>query len=143
MPPLAASSISLRDPDTGLDITVLSVDPSVYRIFQVSNRGSSHQVLDGTQVHQFFGLKQMDFQVNMDVEITDYSVAQDLFTKAANLGKIWQLRDWFGNRFNVVFSPGEQAFNPTPIRGSCSSFECSLSFKVVEIVSWFGGGPFP
>jgi hypothetical protein len=139
MPPLAGSSVSLRDPDTGLDITVLSVDPSSYKIFQVANRGSSHQVLDGTQVHQFFGLKQADFQVNMDVEITDYVTVQALFTKAMNLSKIWELRDWFGNKFNVVFSPGEQAFNPTPIRGSCDSFECTLSFKVIQIVEWFGG----
>lgn len=143
MPPLAASSVSLRDPDTGLDVTTLSVDPSTWAPFQVANRGSSHQVLDGTVVHQFFGLQKMDLTVSATVEITDYSTAIDLFVKVANKGKIWELRDWLGNRFKVVFSPGEQAFNPTPLRGSNDSFECTLSFKVVDVISWLGGGGFP
>lgn len=139
MPPLAGSSVSLRDPDTGLDITVLSVDPSTYRPFQNPNRGSSHQVLDGTVVHQFFGLQSADITITMDVEITDYVTMQALWTKTLNKSKVWELRDWFGNRFKVVFSPGEQGFNPTPIRGSCDSFECTLSFKVIQILQWFSG----
>jgi hypothetical protein len=138
MPPLAASSISLRDPDTGLNITTFSVDPSSYRPFQNANRGSSHQVLDGTVVHQFFGLQPMDITLSMDVEITDYVTMREIWTKTLNKGKVWELRDWFDNRFKVVFSPGEQGFNPTPIRGSCDSFECTLSFKVTQIIDWFG-----
>lgn len=70
--------------------------------------------------------------------MTDYTIVRALWTKYRNKGKIWQLRDWFPNTFNVVFAPGQQAFHPVPIIGSCSSFEVSMTLYVVQVISFFG-----
>ncbi len=137
--PLAESQVSLRDAATGLNVTVFSVDPTSYNPFANAQRGSSHQVLDGTQVHQFFGLQQADFVIQFETQITDYVTAQELWTKYLNRGNIWELRDWFPNIFRVVFTPGEQAFHPVPIIGSNSAFIATLHFRVLEVLQWFGG----
>lgn len=137
MPPLASSSVSLRDPD-GSNITVFSVDPTRYAPFQNAKRGSSHRVLSGSVIHQDLGLQQSDFLITIEAEITDYSTLQDLWTKYRNQAKVWQLRDWFPNTFNVVFAPGQASFNPVPIRGSCTSFEIQMVFYVVRVVQFFG-----
>lgn len=138
MPNLAASAVSLRDPDTGGNITTFNVDPTRYDPFANAHRGSSHKVLSGSVVHQFMGLQQSDFVISLEAPMTDYDIVQDLWTKYRNKGKVWELRDWFPNRFNVVFAPGQQAFHPVPLIGSCSSFEVSMTFYVVNVVQWFG-----
>lgn len=138
MPNLAASAVSLRDPDTGGNITTFNVDPTRYDPFANAHRGSSHKVLSGSVVHQFMGLQQSDFVISLEAPMTDYDIVQDLWTKYRNKGKVWELRDWFPNRFNVVFAPGQQAFHPVPLIGSCSSFEVSMTFYVVNVVEWFG-----
>lgn len=137
MPPLSAGSISLRDTSGG-NITVFSVDPTRYDPFAVAKRGSSHPVLSGSVVHQDFGLQQGDFVISLDVPITDYETFQDLFTKYRVTGGVWEMRDWFPNTFHVIFAPGQQSFHGVPITGSCSSFEVSMTFYVVRVVSWFG-----
>ena len=139
MADLAASAVSLRDPATGGDITTFNVDPTRYDPFANAHRGSSHKVLSGSVVHQFLGLQQSDFVIALEAPMTDYTIVQSLFTKYRNKGKIWRLTDWFPNIFDVVFAPGQQAFHPVPIIGSCSSFEVSMTFYVVRIVQWFGG----
>lgn len=140
MPPLAAGSVSLRNADTGLDITIFSVDPTRYDPFNVAKRGSSHPVLSGSVIHQDFGLKQADFIISLDVPITDYVTAQALFTKYMVRGGQWELRDWFTNRFRVIFAPGQAAYRMVPIPGSCSSFEVSMTFYVLSVLEWFSGG---
>lgn len=137
MAPLASSQVSLRDTN-GLNVTVFSVDPTRYDPFANAKRGSSHKVLSGSVIHQDFGVQQSDFIISLEAEITDYSTMQDLFTKYRSKGAIWELRDWFPNRFNVVFAPGQQSFHPVPIRGSCSSFEVSIVLYVVKVIQWFG-----
>ena len=136
---LSASAVSLRDADTGGNITTFNVDPTRYDPFANAHRGSSHKVLSGSVVHQFMGLQQSDFVISLEAPMTDYEIVQDLWTKYRNKGKVWELRDWFPNRFNVVFAPGQQAFHPVPLIGSCSSFEVSMTFYVVNVVQWFGG----
>jgi hypothetical protein len=138
MLPLAAGAISLRDPSTGGNITTLSVDPTEYRPFENAKRGSTHQVLSGSVVHQDFGLQPMDFILSINVEITDYETLQDLWTKYRVTGAVWELRDWFPNKFHVIFAPGQASFNPVPIRGSCSSFEVQMTLYVVRVVEFFG-----
>lgn len=138
MPNLAASAVSLRDPATGGDVTTFNVDPTRYDPFANAHRGSSHKVLSGSVVHQFLGLQQADFVIALEAPMTDYTIVRDLWTKYRNKGKIWELRDWFPNRFNVVFAPGQQAFHPVPIIGSCTSWEVSMVFYVTNVVQWFG-----
>ena len=138
MADLAASAVSLRDPATGGDITTFNVDPTRYDPFANAHRGSSHKVLSGSVVHQFLGLQQADFVIALEAPMTDYTIVRALWTKYRNKGKIWQLRDWFPNTFNVVFAPGQQAFHPVPIIGSCSSFEVSMTLYVVQVISFFG-----
>lgn len=137
MPPLTASSVSLRSLDGG-NITTFNVDPVRYSPFVNAKRGSTHKVLSGSVVHQDMGLQTMDFFITLEGEITDYATMQDLWTKFRAQGTTWELRDWFDNRFQVVFAPGQAAFQPVPIRGSCTSFEYTMTFWVTRVLQWFG-----
>ncbi len=139
MPPLAASAMSLRDVATGLDVTTFSVDPTAYDPFSNAKRGSSHKVLSGSVIHQDFGLREADFLVSVQVPLTDYETVQALWTKYLVRGATWELRDWFTNRFQVVFALGQASFHPVPIIGSCTSFRVDMTFQVVRVVQWFGG----
>jgi hypothetical protein len=129
--------MSLRSLDGG-NITTFSVDPTRYDPFQNAKRGSSHRVLSGSVIHQDRGLQVADFVINLEAEVTDYVTCQDLWTKFRSQGTTWELRDWFPNRFEVLFAPGQAAFHPVPIRGSCDSFEISMVFYVVRVIQWFG-----
>ena len=138
MPPLAASEMSLRDYPTGFGAVTFNVDPVTYRPFENARRGSSHPVLDGSVVHQDFGLKEADWVISMEVEVTDYVTLQSFWEKYRVTGGEFELRDWFPNRFRVIFEPGAPAFNPVPIRGSCESFEVQVRFRVLEVLEFFG-----
>lgn len=137
MPPLAKSNITIRDYPSGLNIITFSVDPVSYDPFSVAKRGSSHKVLSGRQVHQDFGVQEADFIISMQSELTEYAVTQDIFTKYRTVGGQFELRDWFVNRFVVVFALGQEGFKPVPIRGSCTSFEFNLTFRVIDVLQWF------
>jgi hypothetical protein len=144
MPALAESQLSLRDTVTGTDITTFSVDPTSYDPFANAQRGSSHKVLSGSVIHQFFGLRQADFILRLETQVTDYSTMQALWAKYTSKGTIWELRDYFPNRYLVVFAPGEQAFHPVPIIGSCDAFIVTMVFKVLQVTMWFGAaGGYP
>ena len=130
--------MSLRDYPTGFGVITFNVDPTVYRPFENPRRGSSHPVLDGTVIHQDFGLHEEDWVISMDVEITDYVSLQSWWTKYRVTGGEFELRDWFPNRYRVIFEPGNPSFNPVPVRGSCNIFEVSIRFRVLEILEFFG-----
>ena len=130
--------MSLRDYPTGFGVITFNVDPVTYRPFEDARRGSSHPVLDGSVVHQDFGLKAADWVISMDVEVTDYVTLQSFWEKDRVTGGEFELRDWFPNRFRVIFEPGGPSFSPVPIRGSCESFEVSIRFRVLQVLEFFG-----
>lgn len=139
--PLNASSITLADYPSGLNVVRLDIDPQVYNPFNDPIRGSSAKVLDGTVVHQFFGLQQQDFTIELQGQITAYATMQALWTKyrQGGGGQEYLLTDWYPNVFVVVFVPGSLSFHPTTIRGTVDSFDYSLSFSVRQVNQWFGG----
>ena len=130
--------MSLRDYPTGFGVITFNVDPTSYRPFENARRGSSHPVLDGSVVHQDFGLQQADWVISMEVEVTDYVTLQSFWEKYRVTGGEFELRDWFPNAFRVIFEPGSASFNPVPIRGSCESFEVAVRFRVLEVLEYFG-----
>ena len=138
MAALAASAMSLRDVETGLDVTTFSVDPTSYSPFENAKRGSAHKVLSGSVIHQDFGLREADFIISFHTILTEYQVMQELWSKYRSRGRVWELRDWFPNKFNVIFALGQASFHPIPVIGSCFSFEVDLTFHVIKVVSWFG-----
>lgn len=141
MSSLALAQVSLRHADTGLSAVVFDVDPQSYDPFTAPVRGSSTPVLDGGTVHQVFGLQEMDFRIQVQGIITDYDTLTALWTlyrqSAGGLELEW--RDWFPNKFRVIFVPGQDSFHPLPILGSCEAHNYSLSFTVIDILEWFGG----
>jgi hypothetical protein len=138
---LATAQVSIRDYPTGLNVVTLDVDPSAYDPFSVGIRGSSFPVLDGTVIHQYFGLKEADFQINLQGNITSYDTLQALWTKfrQGGGGAEFELRDWFPNRFRVVYTPGRDSFHPVPIPGSCEGHNFTMSVTVLAVLQWFGG----
>ena len=139
MPVLTESQLSLRDVATGLDVTTFSVDPTSYDVHALAPRGSSHKVLSGSVIHQFLGVRQADFVIRLETQITDYDTFKALFAKYTSNGTIWELRDYFPNRFEVIFEPGSQSFHAVPIIGSCDAYIVTMTFRVLRVLQWYGG----
>lgn len=139
--PLNAASVSLADYPTGLNKVIFDIDPAVYSPFKVPIRGSSIKVLDGTVVRQVFGLQPQDFVIELRGQITAYATMQALWTKyrQSGTGQTFIWTDWFPNQFQVLFVPGVNSFEPTPIQGSPDSFDYTMSFTVISVIEWFGG----
>lgn len=141
MPGLSLGEVSLRDYLTGLNVVTWDVDPDSYNPFVVPIRGSSTKVLDGSTIQQFFGHRQQDFTIEMSGIITEYETVQALWTKyrQGGSGAHFELRDWFPNRFVVVFTPGIESFVPAPIPGACAGHTYTMKLSVCEVLEWFGG----
>lgn len=140
MSSLALAQVSLRHADTGLSVVVFDVDPQSYDPFAAPVRGSSIPVLDGGTVHQVFGLQEMDFRIQVQGNITDPDTLKALWTLYIQAGGGMELewRDFYSNRFRVIFAPGQDSFHPVPITGSCNAFTYTMSLTVIDILSWFG-----
>lgn len=140
MPSLALASVSLTDYPSGLNTVVFDVDPESYDPFSVPIRGSSMKALDGTVLHQTFGLKQGDFVIRLSGTMTEYATVQAVWTKyiAGGTGQQYIWQDWYVNEFVVVFTPGVDSFHPVPIRGACTAHSYSISLTVIDVLKWFG-----
>lgn len=136
---LGYAQVSLRDADTGTDITVFDVDPESYDPFNVPIRGSVHVALDGTVTHQTFGVNIKDFRIAITGRITELDTVKALWTKYLNRSHQWEWRDWYGNRFRVIFDVGTGSFHPVPIPGAANAFTYSMNLSVISVSSWFGG----
>ena len=141
MPGLGAAQVSLREYPSGLVPVVFDIDPETYDPFNIPIRGSSTKVLSGCVQHQLFGHNLRDFVIQVQGRITEIDTMTALWTKYRQGGGAtdFEWRDWFQNRFRVIFTPGVDAFHPIPISGSESAFTYSMSLSVIEILEWFGG----
>ena len=140
MPGLGAGSVSLREYPSGLNVVIFDIDPESYDPFSVPLRGSSTRVLSGCVQHQLFGHQERDFVISLQGRITETDTMTDLWSKY-RLGGVateFEWRDWFDNRFVVIFSPGGDAFHPVPIPGSETAFTYTMSLSVITILEWFG-----
>lgn len=141
MPGLGAGQVSLREYPSGLSVVVFDIDPASYDPFNNPLRGSSTRVLSGCVQHQLFGHRLRDTVIQVQGQITELDTMQALWTKSRQGGGAteFEWRDWFPNRFRVIFTPGVDAFHPVPVPGSESAFNYTMSLSVIEILEWFGG----
>ena len=141
MPGLALANVSLSDYPSGANEVIFDVDPESYNPFSVPIRGSSMKTLDGGVLHQTFGLKQADFVIQMSGTMTEYATVQAIWSKyiAGGTGQQFIWRDWYQNKFQVIFTPGQDAYHPVPIRGACTAHTFSLSLTVISVIEWFSG----
>jgi hypothetical protein len=141
MPGLGAGSVSLREYPSGISVVTFDIDPDSYDPFNIPLRGSSTKVLSGCVQHQLFGHQKRDFIIQVQGRITEIDTMTALFTKFRQGGGAteFEWRDWFVNRFRVIFTPGMESFHPVPIPGSNSSFTYTMSLSVIDILEWFGG----
>jgi hypothetical protein len=141
MPGLGLSSVTLSDYPTGLNTVTFDVDPQPYNPFSVAIRGSSTKVLDGTVLHQFFGLQKADFTLQLQGYITEYATVQALWTKyiQGGGGQQFTLTDWYVNKFRVTFAPGVDSFHPIPVPGACGAHTYTMSLVVLDVMEWFSG----
>ena len=141
MPGLAASQVSLSDYPTGLNTVVFDLDPTSYDPFADPIRGSSSKVLDGSVVHQVFGLQQSDFIIQIRGIQTTYANVQDIWAKykQGGGGQQFIFTDWYVNIFQVIFTPGIDAYHPTYILGTKDSHEYTMSLSVLSVIQWFSG----
>lgn len=141
MPGLGLAAVSIADFPSGLNKVILDVDPNVYDPFQVPIRGSVIKVLDGTVVNQVFGLNPMDWVLTLSGYSTDYSTIQSLWTKyrQGGGGQTFQLVDWYPNTFEVIWTPGTEAFKPVPVIGDNAAHTITINFSVISVLQFFGG----
>ncbi len=141
MPGLNASSVTLADYPTGLNLVTFDIDPSTYNPFTVGIRGNSMKVLDGTVLHQFLGLQKSDFVIQMAGVLTEYDTLKALWTKyrQGGGGQQFILTDWYPNSMVVTFSPGIESFLPTYIPGACMAHNFTMTFNVIQILEFVGG----
>jgi hypothetical protein len=141
MPGLEAGSVSLREYPSGISVVTFDIDPESYDPFNQAIRGSSMRVLSGCVQHQLFGHSKRDLVIAVQGRITEIDTMQALWSKYRQGGGAteFEWRDWFPNRFRVIFTPGVDAFHPVPVRGSDSSFTYTLSLSVIDVLEWFGG----
>jgi hypothetical protein len=141
MPGLGAGAVSLREYPSGLSVVTFDIDPDSYSPFSVPLRGSSTKVLSGCVQHQLFGHQKRDFVIEIQGRITEIDTMTALWTKYRQGGGAteFEWRDWFVNRFRVIFTPGIESFKPTPIIGSNSSFAYTMSLSVIDVLEWFTG----
>jgi hypothetical protein len=139
--PLGLSAVSIADYPSLLNNVVLDVDPNVYNPFEVPLRGSSTKVLDGTVVHQLFGLNPSDWTIQLSGYITSYQTVQALWTKyrQGGGGQTFQMTDWVPNKFQVIWTPGVQAFKPVPVIGDNQAHTYTMSLTVISVIEFFGG----
>lgn len=138
---LNESEVSLREYPSGIGVIVFDIDPTSYDPFRAAVRGSSTKTLDGCVVHQFFNLHEKDQIITLQGVITELDTMQALWSRyrSGAGGTEFELRDWYGNRFRVVFSPGDESFHPVPVTGSCTAFTYTMTFAVREVLEWFSG----
>ncbi len=139
--PLNASQITIADFPTGFNLVRLDIDPSSYDPFAVPIRGSSAPVLDGTVVHQVFGTNIEDFTITLRGLITAIPTLQALWAKykQGGGGQSFIFNDWYANSFEVIFTPGVEAFHPEYLLGTVDSFSYTMSLRILSVLSWFGG----
>lgn len=137
---LNAGAVSIEDYPGGTNKVTFDVDPTSYSPFEVPIRGRVDRVLDGTTVRQFLGLQPRDWVISLQGSITELDTFAVLWVKyrQAATGTQFLWRDWFGNEFVVVYPPGEVAFLPVPIPGSCTAFTYTLRLAVCSVQKFLG-----
>lgn len=140
MPALELGSISLRDADTGLNVVILDVDPTVYKPLELPVRGSVFPTLDGGAIRQVLGVKAKDLVLQLEGIIATQENLDALHAKYRQPSLVYELRDWLDNIFQVIFTPGQVSFSAVPIPGSCSGgYTYQMSLQVCSILQFLGG----
>lgn len=140
MAALSLGEISLKDADTGANEVFLDVDPTVYRPFDLPVRGSVFPTLDGGAIRQVMGVHAKDLILTLEGLLASTEALQALHVKYRQPTQVMELGDWLGNRFTVIFAPGQISFQPVPIQGSCDGgVSYSMQLQVCTIISFLGG----
>lgn len=139
MAALALGEISLKDADTGDNEVIFDTDPVVYRPFELPVRGSVFPTLNGGAIRQVMGVHAKDLVLVLEGEIATPETLAALTAKYHQPSAVYELNDWLGNQFTVIFTPGQVSFNPVPIRGACEGFTYSMSLSVCSVLQFLGG----
>lgn len=138
---LNAAAVSLRDYGTGLNVVTFDIDPVSYDPFSLPIRGSSGRTLDGSVVHQLLGHNVADLVIKIQGQLTEVDTLDALWTKVrqGGGGQMFEWRDWYPNRFQVIFTPGQDSFHPVPLPGFAGGHSYTMSLSVLSILQWVGG----
>ena len=140
MAALELGSISLRDADTGNNVVIFDVDPTVYKPLELPIRGSVFPTLDGGAIRQVLGVKQKDLVLTLEGVLATQENLDALHAKFRQPSVVYELRDWLDNRFTVIFTPGQVSFSAVPIPGSCDGgYSYTMSCQVCSVLQLLGG----
>jgi hypothetical protein len=122
----------------------LDIDPENYQLFDGRRRGSVHRLVDGGSVFQDRGFDPTDMVISIRGKLTSQVTLQALCALYRLTASEFSLKDFKGNEFQVVFTPGDKSFSVSPIYGSNKGYEYTMSLSVVSVTKWFDeAGGFP
>lgn len=127
-----------------LDSIALDIDPEEYIPLSGKRRGSVHRCLDGSTVIQDRGFDASDLVIQLSGKLTSLTTLQSLYALYRLTAKTFTFKDFKGNEFTVVFTPGVESFVVAPMRGSNIGYEYKMMLTVIGVPKWFGSaGTFP
>lgn len=116
------------------------LDPVNYQMLGGTRRGSVHQLIDNTTAYQDRGFFVGDGTISLSGQFTDVETLRSLWALYAGVGGTpMTFTDFKGNSFQVLFSPGQESFQVSPIKGSNRGFEFSMQLSIVSVNQWFNG----
>jgi len=122
----------------------LDIDPEEYIPIGGRRRGSVFRLIDGGTVYQDRGIDASDLIIQVVGRITSLTTLKSLYALYRKIGTTFTFIDFKGNQFTVIFSPGQESFVVSPIRGSTVGWEYRMLLSVVSVEKWLGDiGGFP
>lgn len=127
-----------------LDSIALDIDPNSYSpLVGGRRRGVVLRIIDGTTVYQDRGFNESDLIINFQGQLTSIDTVKALLNVYIKQGHVFTFQDFKGNIFNVIFTPGTNSFDLTPIQGSNIGWEYSISLSIISVATWLQSGSFP
>jgi hypothetical protein len=116
----------------------LDIDPDDLVLIDGRRRGSVHRIIGGGTVYQDRGADPTDMLVTLTGNLVNLTTLQALYALYRKTALEFQFEDFKGNKFQVVFTPGERSFVAKPLRGSGMGWSYQISLSVVSITAWLG-----
>jgi hypothetical protein len=122
----------------------LDIDPEEYVPLGGRRRGSVFRLIDGGTVYQDRGISASDLVIQVVGRITNVTTLKSLYALYRKAATTFTFIDFKGNQFTVIFTPGQESFVVSPIRGSNIGYDYRMLLSVVSVEKWFGDiGGFP
>ncbi len=122
-----------------IDGIQLDLDPEDYKVLGGRRFGSEHPLVDGTIEYQDFGFDITHAKINLTGTLINYTTLTALATLYASATAVQMpFTDWRGNALTVIFTPGQDSFDVSVMRGATSAWTFTMNLSIVAATVWNG-----